>query len=121
MGLFKTSLHQQERCYNNIMDKNHFLSDKRANCKPSPDEVCHCLLSLFEKNCCSKMKCFTICLVAVFICLVPASFGQSVNVITLAGNGSLAFADGQGTGASFNNPRGVTVDSSGFVYVADQI
>ena len=34
------------------------------------------------------MKCFTIRLVAVFICLVPASFGQSVNVITLAGNGS---------------------------------
>jgi len=41
-------------------------------------------------------------------------------VTTLAGSGSAAFADGNGTSASFNQPTGVTVDGSGNVYVADQ-
>ena len=38
----------------------------------------------------------------------------------LAGSGNAAFGDGQGTAASFNNPRGVAVDGDGYVYVADQ-
>ena len=38
---------------------------------------------------------------------------------TLAGSGSGAYADGQGTQASFNRPYGVAVDSMGTVYVAD--
>ncbi|MFM8982799.1 MAG: putative Ig domain-containing protein, partial [Spartobacteria bacterium] len=38
-------------------------------------------------------------------------------VTTLAGSGSATFADGNGTSASFNGPRGVTVDGSGNVYV----
>ena len=38
---------------------------------------------------------------------------------TLAGSGSRAYADGQGTQASFYYPLGVAVDSMGTVYVAD--
>lgn len=41
-------------------------------------------------------------------------------VFTLAGSGAFGFADGIGTGAQFNGPGGVAVDSSGNVYVADQ-
>ncbi len=40
-------------------------------------------------------------------------------VTTLAGSGSSSYADGTGTAASFNNPLGVAVDTSGNVYVAD--
>ena len=38
---------------------------------------------------------------------------------TLAGSGSYAYADGQGSYASFNHPSGVAVDTTGVVYVAD--
>ena len=44
---------------------------------------------------------------------------QQVFVTTLAGNASSKFADGIGTGATFNFPNGVAVDTSGNVYVAD--
>jgi len=40
-------------------------------------------------------------------------------VTTLAGNGALGFADGDAKSASFSNPMGVAVDSSGNVFVAD--
>jgi hypothetical protein len=40
-------------------------------------------------------------------------------VSTLAGNGAPGFVNGSGVAASFNNPVGVAVDSSGNVYVAD--
>jgi streptogramin lyase len=40
-------------------------------------------------------------------------------VTTLAGNGGTTFADGTGTNATFNNPRAVSVDSAGNVYVGD--
>jgi streptogramin lyase len=40
-------------------------------------------------------------------------------VTTLAGNGGTTFADGIGTNATFNNPRAVSVDSAGNVYVGD--
>ncbi len=39
-------------------------------------------------------------------------------VTTLAGSGAASFADGTGTGASFNNPYGVTTDGT-YVFVAD--
>jgi sugar lactone lactonase YvrE len=38
---------------------------------------------------------------------------------TLAGGSAAGFADGTGTSAQFTNPRGVAVDASGTVYVAD--
>jgi len=41
-------------------------------------------------------------------------------VSTLAGSGFGTFADGTGISASFNNPNGLCVDSSGNVYVADK-
>jgi hypothetical protein len=40
-------------------------------------------------------------------------------VSTMAGSGSASYGDGVGTSAMFNNPFGVSVDSSGTVYVAD--
>jgi len=41
-------------------------------------------------------------------------------VTTLAGSGSAATTNGTGAGASFNLPRGITVDLSGNVYVGEQ-
>jgi NHL repeat len=42
-------------------------------------------------------------------------------VVYLAGSGIAGFVNGVGVEASFNNPTGVAVDSSGNVYVADQL
>ena len=42
-------------------------------------------------------------------------------VSTLAGSGTAAWADGLGTTARFNNPRGVAVASNGAVIVADTL
>jgi serine/threonine protein kinase, bacterial len=41
-------------------------------------------------------------------------------VTTFAGNGQAGSTDGLGSGASFNTPIGIAVDSSGTVYVADE-
>jgi DNA-binding beta-propeller fold protein YncE len=41
------------------------------------------------------------------------------NVYTLAGNGSWGTTDGIGTAASFHNPSGLCVDSSGNIFIAD--
>ncbi|MFI5161036.1 MAG: NHL repeat-containing protein [Sphingobacteriales bacterium] len=42
-----------------------------------------------------------------------------VEVTTLAGSGTMKFADGKGTDASFSNLMGLAVDSGGNIYVAD--
>lgn len=42
------------------------------------------------------------------------------NVSTLAGSEKAGFADGKGKAAKFNAPTGIAIDSSGFIYVADQ-
>ncbi|WP_234997887.1 gliding motility-associated C-terminal domain-containing protein [Mucilaginibacter sp. OK098] len=41
-------------------------------------------------------------------------------VSTFAGNGATGFTDGTGTSASFYYPRGMAIDNSGNLYVADQ-
>jgi mucin-19 len=41
------------------------------------------------------------------------------NVTTLAGSGAQGFQDGTASSAKFNQPRGITVDSAGIIYVAD--
>ena len=43
------------------------------------------------------------------------------NVSTLAGSGTEGYANSQGTAARFASPRGVAVDGSGNVYVADTL
>ena len=43
----------------------------------------------------------------------------SGNVTTLAGNGTAAFGDGNGTAASFSSPSGIEVDGNGTICVAD--
>jgi serine/threonine protein kinase/sugar lactone lactonase YvrE len=45
-----------------------------------------------------------------------SSFGV---VSTLAGSGMAAYVDGVGTNARFNNPTGISIDSSGNLFVAD--
>ncbi|MAG34976.1 MAG: hypothetical protein CL878_01800, partial [Dehalococcoidia bacterium] len=53
--------------------------------------------------------------------LVPPIFQAAGDVVTLAGSaGSGGSTDGTGSSARFNDPRGVAVDSSGTVYVADR-
>lgn len=44
---------------------------------------------------------------------------SSGNVTTIAGDGSNGSTDGDATTASFNRPRGIAVDSSGNLYIAD--
>lgn len=52
--------------------------------------------------------------------LDPCMCGPAVYIVTtLAGSGAPAFADGAGAEASLQHPRGVAVDASGNVYVAD--
>ena len=50
---------------------------------------------------------------------IATTLEGTLEVTTLAGTGSSGSANGTGTAASFSNPRGIAVDGSGNVYVAD--
>jgi hypothetical protein len=43
----------------------------------------------------------------------------SIRIITIAGSGSAAFANGVGSAAAFSGPRGGAFDASGFAYIVD--
>ena len=60
-------------------------------------------------------------LLLVVVCFMVAcgKKNRSSEVTTLAGSGTMKFADGKGTDASFSNLMGLAVDSDGNVYVAD--
>jgi len=46
-------------------------------------------------------------------------YNYKINVITIAGNGSVGQADGNAINASFNCPRGIVADKNGDLFVAD--
>ena len=58
----------------------------------------------------------------LIICLFMARDGLFTSaqwVVTVAGSGAVGSTDGQGTQATFNGPRGVTVDKSGNIFISD--
>ena len=59
-------------------------------------------------------------LVGFAVCVLIYYFYYVGLVTTLAGSGSYAYADGQGSYAMFNYPIGIAVDTRGVVYVADR-
>ena len=65
------------------------------------------------------MKKFFSFSVTVLLALLPTAHAQNLTVSTLAGNAGQASSDGTSSNARFNNPWGVTVDTSGNVYVVD--
>ena len=55
-----------------------------------------------------------VCCFYLFVCCVVSGV-----VSTMAGSGSGSYGDGVGVSAMFSYPQGVSVDSSGTVYVGD--
>jgi len=53
--------------------------------------------------------------------IIISKIATSDGVSTLAGSRPQGSADGAGTAAQFDGPEGVAVDSSGILYVADQL
>eukprot|EP00798_Chlamydomonas_sp_ICE-L_P027599 gene27599-7236_t len=45
--------------------------------------------------------------------------GKTVNFVGKCGKNSAGYSDGQGSNAQFNGPKGVAVDTEGYVFVAD--
>ena len=60
-------------------------------------------------------------LVAFYGMLKKSSGKVSITVSTFAGSGVAGSANGTGTASSFNNPKGVAMDASGNLYVADHL
>lgn len=54
-----------------------------------------------------------------YVAIASESLETAKVVTTLAGNGNNSDVNGLGTAASFAGPTGITVDSAGYIYVAD--
>ena len=65
--------------------------------------------------------CLTISLVLPLLC--PAQTPPKYTISTVAGNGTAGFTGdgGAATGAELSNPLGILLDSSGNLYIADQV
>src|ERR1035437_1591489 len=69
------------------------------------------------------MNRLSICVLVFSLGLCSQAIGQNSTITTVAGNGSVGFAGdgGPATSGLLNQPRGVTVDASGNLFIADSL